>query len=258
MSAETDTSLVPESEVSQDSICETLAAWADTTKPCWQHILEIEMETDSNLKSDVYLIPMAEIPATSGTEMTEGVLGEAEGKELTVEALSGEVTHLTVLAPHTVAHVKQMLEACLGIPAVLQKIILDSVELPDEAVVAGGSVTLLKSDPPIITSEDFLRSMAEVHGWERKDVFRRWHSFDTYRQFPATKMQTLQWAMGHKGMRNVPLTAENVLGCFDVWLGLNHKEGTHPDSFRAHVNEVVAFLQHCCYSPSLLVAYDVP
>ena len=63
--------------------------------------------------------------------------------------------------------------------------------------------------------------------------------------------------MSHRQMTNVPLTTENVLERLTAWLELDEsKAGVHPDSFRAHVDKIVAFMQHCCYSPSLLVAYE--
>ena len=64
--------------------------------------------------------------------------------------------------------------------------------------------------------------------------------------------------MQHRRMRNVPLTTENVLECFDAWLQQEDKSGTHPDSFRAHVDEITLYLQHCCCNPSLLTPHEEP
>ena len=46
-----------------------------------------------------------------------------------------------------------------------------------------------------------------------------------------------------------------MLECLDAWLGLQDKRGEHPDSFKAHVDKITVYLQHCCYRPSLLMLY---
>ncbi|CAE7611026.1 unnamed protein product [Symbiodinium sp. CCMP2592] len=127
------------------------------------------------------------------------------------------------------------------------------------AVVTGESVTCLKREPPRIEAEDFLRSMADWHSsWGWKDIFREWHSFDTGDSFPDAKSKLLEWVLKFRNMKNVPLSTDNVLEVLDVWLANNGKAGVHPEIFKEHVEKFTTFMRHCCYSPSLLVAYNEP
>ena len=166
--------------------------------------------------------------------------------------LSGTAWQIKVPAPYTVAQVKQRLEPRLGIPASLHVITGGTEEVPDEAMVTGESVAFLHREPPMIEAEDFLRSIVGT-SWERQSIFYRWHAFDTYMQFPRTK-----WALSHRKMKNVPLSAENVLQALDVWLEDNDTAGTHPEVFKQEVEKVTAFVCHCCYSPSLQEVYNGP
>ncbi|CAE7887219.1 unnamed protein product [Symbiodinium sp. KB8] len=237
-------SFIPEGDVTRDYICDTLRNWAEAA-PHWQHILEIEIDTKTNICNDVYFIDDAKIPAITLPKEDEAAKTEetSEGKQLTVEMLSGQVVQIKVPAPYTVAQVKQCLEPRLGIPAFLQGIIAGAEELPDEAVVTGDAVAFLQREPPMIEAEDFLRSMVDM-SWDPADIFRRWHKFDTYNEFPRLQSELLEWALTHRNMQNAPLSTDQA--------------GAHPEGFKEYVEKITAFMRHCCYSPSLLVVYNEP
>ena len=247
--------LIPNGDVTEQAIQDTLDAWAHAE---WEHILAIKVDSATRIQQDVYLIEDANIPSMTVPAADQEMEREdsSEIKEFAVEMLSGETVKLKMSAPYTAAHVKQVLESRLGVPSYLQRLIAGPQELEDDAMITVDSMTLLRREPPLISTEDFLRTMVESPGWQPGDVFLRWHGFDTYRKWPASTEDRWKWALGHRNMRNVPLTTENVLECLDVWLGIEDKQGTHPDSFGAHVDKMVAFMQHCCYSPSLLVVYE--
>ncbi|CAE7219220.1 unnamed protein product [Symbiodinium sp. CCMP2592] len=262
-------SWIPEGDITRDHIWDTLNDFARAA-PQWQHILEIELATKTSIVSDVYFIDDAKIPAITVARQEEAPRTEecSEGKQLTVEMLSGKVVQIKVPAPHTVAQVKQCLEPLLGIPAFLQGIIVGAEELPDEAAVTGESVAFLQREPPMIEAEDFLRSMVNMP-WEPTDVVHKWHASDTDKKLPILKSELLEWALSHRNMQNVPLCTDDVLRVLDVWLDANAKAGTHPEIFREHagthpeifrehVEKITAFMRHCCYSPSLLVVYNEP
>ena len=59
----------------------------------------------------------------------------------------------------------------------------DSEELPLEVT----GLTVLLHEPPPITTEEFLESLAFcVHDWNGTLV-SKWHRFDSYSSFPVTK-----------------------------------------------------------------------
>mmetsp|Transcript_49302 Transcript_49302/g.115891 ORF Transcript_49302/g.115891 Transcript_49302/m.115891 type:complete len:301 (-) Transcript_49302:107-1009(-) len=249
-------SLIPEGDITRDHIWDTLKDFAQAA-PHWRHILEVELATKTSIFNDVYFIDDAKIPAMTIPRQEDAPKTEdcSEGKQLTVELLSGQVVQIKVPAPHMVAQVKQCLEPLLGIPAFLQGIIAGAEELPDEAVVTGESVAFLQREPPMIEAEDFLRSMVEM-SWEPTDIFRKWHASDTDKKFPILKSELLEWALSHRNMQNVPLSTDQLLRVLDVWLDANAKAGTHPEIFKEHVEKITGFMRHCCYSPSLLVVYN--
>ena len=103
-------SFIPEGDVTRDYICDTLRNWAEAA-PHWQHILEIEIDTKTNICNDVYFIDDAKIPAITLPKEDEAAKTEetSEGKQLTVEMLSGQVVQIKVPAPYTVAQVTGLL-----------------------------------------------------------------------------------------------------------------------------------------------------
>ncbi|CAE7700513.1 unnamed protein product [Symbiodinium sp. CCMP2456] len=222
MSETARSSFIPEGDITRDYIWDTLRNWAEAA-PHWQQILDIEIDTKTVLKNDVYFIDDAKIPAIALPRQDEAPeTGEtSEGKQLTVEMLSGQVVQIKVPAPHTVTQVKQCLEPRLGIPAFLQGIIAGAEELPDEAVVTGDAVAFLQREPPMIEAEDFLYSMVDM-SWGPDDIFYKWHAFDTYKKFPRLQSELLEWALTHRNMQNVPLSTDRVLGVLDVWLDQNY------------------------------------
>ena len=253
--AETVTALIPDCDVTEDTIRETLNAWA--TAPEWQHICALFVEGSTDLLHEVYVIRDAKIPSMTvpvADHETEPEDSE-ESQELTVETLSGETTKLKVTAPCTAARVKQALESRLGVPSIMQRLISGSKELADEAMVTLDSVTMLCRDPPAIATKDFLCTMFTCPGWQEREVFRAWYETECG-PFGSSVEDRWEWAMAYQNMRNVPLTTEHTLACLDAWLRIENMEGTHPDSFRVHVDKMVAFMQHCCYTPSLLAAYE--
>ena len=203
-------SWIPEGDITRDHIWDTLRNFAQAA-PHWQHILEIEIDTEICLFNDVYFIDDAKIPAITIPRQEDAPKTEecSEAKQLTVEMLSGQVVQIKVPAPHTVAQVKQCLESLLGIPAFLQGIIAGAEELPDEAVVTGESVAFLQREPPMIEAEDFLRSMVEM-SWEPTDIFRKWHASDTDKKFPILKSELLEWALSHRNMQSLRLPSREL------------------------------------------------
>mmetsp|Transcript_24468 Transcript_24468/g.56752 ORF Transcript_24468/g.56752 Transcript_24468/m.56752 type:complete len:287 (+) Transcript_24468:44-904(+) len=245
-----------------DGISEVLEAWADTSGPQWQHVLQVELDSASYLSQDVYFIKEARIPALTvvGGDAVDGdQLPEGETRRVTVEMLSGETAELQLHSGCTVETVKQMMESRLQIPTFLQRIIAGSAELLDGDVLPGDRLTLLQKEPPMISTDAFLQTMVFcVHKWEHSDVFRRWHEFETYRKMPVSKDELMSWAMAHGNMKNLPLSTENVLACLDIWMDLNENAGQHPDAFRLHVEKATTFWQECCFNPSLFVVYEEP
>ena len=77
--------------------------------------------------------------------------------------------------------------------------------------MTGDAVAFLQREPPMIEAEDFLRSMVDM-SWDPADIFRRWHKFDTYNEFPRLQSELLEWALTHRNMQNAPLSTDQVLG----------------------------------------------
>ena len=254
--AETAMALIPVLEVTEVTIIrETLSAWANA--PEWQHIRAISAEADTtDLVHEVYLISDAKIPSMTIPASENEIEPEdsRESKELSVEMLSGDTAQVQVSGPCTAAHVKRAIEIRLGVPSCMQRLIAGSEELSDEAMVTMDSVTMLRRDPPAIATGDFLRTMIRCPGYQERGVFRGWYEVASA-TFGSSIEAGLERVMAYQNMRNVPLTTEHTLACLDAWLRIENKAGTHPDSFRVHVDKMVAFMQHCCYSPSLL-AYE--
>ena len=102
------------------------------------------------------LIEKARIPSLKVESKPHPV---PESSTITVEQISGVSTKVAIPAPHTVATLKQVLESTLQIPAFLQIIVAGSQELIDSDAISAEAVTLLRREPPMISTEAFLESM---------------------------------------------------------------------------------------------------
>ena len=238
------------------------------------HIEAVTHDTEeTSVEFEVYLIEDASVPALF-VDVDSKVRDSAVADAKTVvvhHGLSGNSTELQIAPPYRVKSIKERLEAKLGIPAFLQRILLEETELEEEdaldsleepAVHADESpscfrVTMLRRGPPRITTNEFLTSVfLRVHNW-KGTIVERWHQFDTYRQLPSTKCELFEWAEGFENMSHEPFTVEGCLKSFGLWLNTDDKEG-HPEAFAQDISRLYSFLEEHCYSPSWIQVYDQP
>ncbi|CAJ1341363.1 unnamed protein product [Effrenium voratum] len=145
---------------------------------------------------EVKLIEKARIPSLKVESKPHPV---PESSTITVEQISGVSTKVAIPAPHTVATLKQVLESTLQIPAFLQIIVAGSQELIDSDAISAEAVTLLRREPPMISTEAFLESM--VYGmcrWKLNSIFARWYQLDMDEPIPQVLVpatELLRWTM---------------------------------------------------------------
>lgn len=216
----------------------------------FQHIQDIEIDSPTTLSFD---ITFAVIPNSAAYEGSE-----AETTPLQVKLLSGNLANLNVPSPCTVAVAKQLLARKLQIPAFMQSIVVEAgTELSDEDMLSVEIITLVYKEPPMVSTDELFDSMVySIPHWEKDKIFRRWHSFDTYREFPEDREKLREWTRSKSACEHVPLTRDSLLRSFDVWLELQDRSGQHPESFLLEVNALISFFEEYCYSPSLMQVYD--
>ena len=136
------------------------------------------------------------------------------------------------------------------------------VRLP-VAMFQASALTVLRREPPSITTDEFLESLAFcVHDWKDTTV-SRWHRFDTYQTFPVTKEELFEWFQGFREMKHTAFTVDSFLTSLNVWFQEssgeeNEVEVVHPESFLMDAGRLQGFLEQHCHSPSLLQAGFCP
>ena len=247
---------------------------ADQFEECWNsinfdHVEAVTIETPTTVRFEVYLIEDARIPPLTmepvqGTEGTEDVLSEVKALEVTT--MAGDIMKIQVCPPYTVQAVKEEVQKFLGMPALVQRIIVageelkeleDSEEIPEDV----NSVTLLRRDPPRITTLEFLETMAFcVHDW-KQTVIQHWCNFDTcYRKMPVDKRDRFQWFSKFKDMQHTAFTTDDFLESLNTWFyesrnPPSEEDVDHPEDFQRGVAKLQSFLEEHCHSPSLFQVY---
>ena len=94
----------------------------------------VTIETPTTVRFEVYLIEDARIPPLTmepvqGTEGTEDVLSEVKALEVTT--MAGDIMKIQVCPPYTVQAVKEEVQKFLGMPALVQRIIVAGEELKE-------------------------------------------------------------------------------------------------------------------------------
>ena len=248
---------------------------ADQFEECWNriifdHVEAVTIETPTTVRFEVYLIEDARIPPLSmepvPREGTEDVLSEVTTLEVTT--MAGDIMKIQVgPPPYTVQAVKEEVQKFLGMPALVQRIIVageelkeleDSEEIPEDV----NSVTLLRRDPPRITTLEFLETMAFcVHDW-KQTVIQHWCNFDTcYRKMPVDKRDRFQWFSKFKDMQHTAFTTDDFLESLNTWFyesrnPPSEEDVDHPEDFQRGVAKLQSFLEEHCHSPSLFQVYD--
>jgi len=228
------------------------------------HVKAVEVESPTTISFEVYLIPEARISSVSVSEPDPGseIPQTHEFRDLEVSTMAGNIIKIQVAPDSSVAMVKDALQKPLGIPALLQRIVLsdkeleDSEQLPPEVTV----LTVLRREPPPITTEEFLESLAFcVHDWNGTLV-SKWHRFDSYSSFPVTKDERFEWFHNFQKMKHTAFTVEHFLTSLNVWFHENSsddgQEVVHPESFLTDVRKLQGFLEQHCHSPSLFQVYE--
>lgn len=229
------------------------------------HVKAVEIESPTTISFEVYLIPEARIPSLAVSEPDEPgpkIAETDEFRDLEVSTIAGNIFKIQVAPDSSVAMVKDALQKPLGIPAILQRIVFsakeleDSEQLPPEAT----GLTVLLREPPPITTEEFFESLAFcVHDWN-DTLVSKWHRFDSYSHFPATKDKLFEWLCNFPKMKHTAFTVENFLTSLNVWFhessGDDEQEVAHPDIFLTDVGKLQGFLEQHCHSPSLFQVYE--
>ncbi|CAK9062352.1 unnamed protein product [Durusdinium trenchii] len=231
------------------------------------HIQAVTHDTETRVFFESYLFEDAHIPALS-VDVVAKAADSAEAvddKTVVVDMMSGNSIEIQIAPPYLVKSVKERLEAKLGIPAFLQRIVAE-IELEDGDNVSthlgpeDGSthLTMIRKDPPCITTEEFLKTIVFcVQNWETTlPECYTWYRFDTYREIPTTKQELFEWAERFKDMKHEPFT-ETCLQSLDLWLETDDYKG-HPEVFAQHISRLQSFLEGHCYSPSWIQVYDEP
>ncbi|CAL1167068.1 unnamed protein product [Cladocopium goreaui] len=227
------------------------------------HVKAVEIDSATTVSFEVYLIPEARIPSLSLSEDPGSKIPKTdEFRDLEVSTMAGKIIKIQVAPNSSVAMVKDALQKPLGLPALLQRIVLsakeleDSEQLPPEVT----ALTVLRREPPPITTEEFLESLAfGAHAWDNTLV-SKWHGFDTYSSFPVTKDEIFEWLCNFRKMKHTAFTVEHFLTSLNVWFhessGDDEQEVVHPESFLTDVGKLQGFLEQHCHSPSLFQVYE--
>lgn len=255
---------LPAGELPDEDIGDELQKLWDTMN--FDHVKAVELDSATTISLEVYLIPDARIPSVSVSDpdtTSKIPKAGAEFRDLEVSTMAGNVINIQVAPDCTVAMVKDAVQKPLGLPVLLQQIVLGAKELEDSEQLPPevSALTVLRREPPPITTEEFLETLAFcVHDWNDTMV-SRWHRFDTYKDFPVTKEKRLEWFETFRKMKHTAFTVENFLTSLNVWFQEsreddNEDEVVHPESFLTDAGRLQAFLEQHCHSPSLFQVYE--
>eukprot|EP00435_Cladocopium_sp_Y103_P025755 s2256_g6.t1 len=229
------------------------------------HVRAVEIDSPTTISFEVYLIPEARIPSMSVSEPDPGCKipkTDVPFRDLEVSTMAGNIIKIQVAPDSSVATVKDALQKPLGLPALLQRIVLSAKELGDSEQLPPDvtALTVLRREPPPITTEEFLESLAFcVHDWNGTLV-SKWHRFDTYSSFPVTKDERFEWFRNFQKMKHTAFTVENFLTSLNLWFPGSRDDDeqkvAHPESFLTDVEKLQGFLEQHCHSPSLFQVYE--
>ena len=159
--------------------------------------------------------------------------------------------------PHKVSTLKAVIEKELKIPALLQRIVVGE-ELKDDDLVEVEAVSVLRSDAPPVSNEEFFVALTSLPDLGGKFLIREWYCFDSYERWTEDTSVLMAWLFERfKTMQNEPLTVEGVLRSCDTWLATESEEkvGKHPEAFVKQITDIVDFMNVHVSHPSLLLPY---